>query len=846
MNTHMRNTVASIAAALSMFCNFSYAEQRLTLEKVLEHQAGVGRVLEQGEKIYFERIKPRNSAPDYLPYGYHASKEIMVVGRDGRSNPEPLFPQDTQAGYQFADPMPISPDGRYIGILKLVGWNLTPGIFDTKSGHARFFDNVLAYSNTIAPTISWVSKTEILVLMRKEPGDIDFGVNAFGMGPQKQKAVREAAWRGEKVTVSLLGAGRFKTIANPLPERSLVKINIRTGEQETLLAKPELGQEHIFFSPSRRFVLVSHMDREKLIEAGRAQASKYTVIDLKTSRTFDLPEDNVGRLPFSWSPDSEKLLFMSRGVADLDGDVVAAPVFHILNPHKNTIRSYDSVGRASLSKGDKDAVKRPSTGREPRATWMTDDIFVYAKDNEESARVDWVAVDSEGKETVLTKSFANSPDRPVARSNDLLFFLVDGDVFVVDQEGSAQNLTESIDQLSFEEIRLRGALFQSSYYAAVLPDISDVIFIGDGGDRQDIVFLESSGLVRSKFNIPVRNVELHSATRDGVVYSQHHLGEASELKLATPMVDIYKDNKQTHHNTLWTYNEHLQGAVVAGSPHRIDYKGPEGEQLYGWLYPPAGASFDDGEKYPLVVIAYAETIYPDTVPEKEPLYEAPWQVAVYGPTSRQLLSAAGYAVLLPSIPLNWPPSDPMTDMMPSIHAALDAAIETGYVDRDRLALSGHSYGGYTALSVAVQTDRFDALIAAAAPSNLISDYGQHSVLFRFEPFKAIPIEGARGQMRMGGPPWEDEERYIRNSPLFHAERVATPVMLIHGELDYVHLTQAEEMFTALAEQGKDVQFIRYWGEGHSISQSQNQRDMWKRVFGFLEDNGVTPGPKTVH
>ena len=90
-------------------------------------------------------------------------------------------------------------------------------------------------------------------------------------------------------------------------------------------------------------------------------------------------------------------------------------------------------------------------------------------------------------------------------------------------------------------------------------------------------------------------------------------------------------------------------------------------------------------------------------------------------------------------------------------------------------------------------------------------------------------------------PWEAPDRFVRNSPLFFVEHVTTPLLLIHGDLDTAaHVTQAEEMFSALYLEDKDVQFIRYFGEHHHIEQPQNQRDMWRRVFEFLEDNGVAP------
>ena len=70
--------------------------------------------------------------------------------------------------------------------------------------------------------------------------------------------------------------------------------------------------------------------------------------------------------------------------------------------------------------------------------------------------------------------------------------------------------------------------------------------------------------------------------------------------------------------------------------------------------------------------------------------------------------------------------------------------------------------------------------------------------------------------------------------------VNTPIMLIHGDLDPVNISQSEEAFSALYRQNKDVVFVRYWGEEHSINSPVNIRDMWTRVFAFLEEHGAAP------
>jgi dipeptidyl aminopeptidase/acylaminoacyl peptidase len=111
-----------------------------------------------------------------------------------------------------------------------------------------------------------------------------------------------------------------------------------------------------------------------------------------------------------------------------------------------------------------------------------------------------------------------------------------------------------------------------------------------------------------------------------------------------------------------------------------------------------------------------------------------------------------------------------------------------------------------------------------------------------------------GQTRMGEPPWRDLWRYIRNSPVYYADRVQTPLMIIQGDLDYVPMQQGEEFFTALYRQGKEAKFVRYWGEGHVISSPANIRDMWQRIFTWFDGHlkrdkaqeDATAAPKAVH
>jgi len=210
-------------------------------------------------------------------------------------------------------------------------------------------------------------------------------------------------------------------------------------------------------------------------------------------------------------------------------------------------------------------------------------------------------------------------------------------------------------------------------------------------------------------------------------------------------------------------------------------------------------------------------------------------------------------VIIPSIPLTLPngdnaslpynsgqiKGDPYLDIPKGVMPAIDKVVELGIADPERLAVMGHSYGGYSTFSLVTYTTRFKAAVAMAGLSDLVSVYGQ------FEPgdqFAAHPQDrtwlarlAEHGQLRLWATPQQDLWRYLKNSPLFFAERVQTPLMIVQGDLDTVPITQGEEFFTALQRQNKRVRFVSYAGEGHVIVQPANVRHLWSHIFAWFDE-----------
>ena len=171
----------------------------------------------------------------------------------------------------------------------------------------------------------------------------------------------------------------------------------------------------------------------------------------------------------------------------------------------------------------------------------------------------------------------------------------------------------------------------------------------------------------------------------------------------------------------------------------------------------------------------------------------------------------------------------MQDLAKTVLPGVDRAVEMGIADPERLGVMGHSYGGYCTLGLIAQTTRFKAAVASGGTGNLISAYG---AMRRDGSTYSLPW-AETGQGRMGGTPWEMRDRYIENSPAFYLDRIQTPLLLLHGELDNAAPSfLADEIFVGLRRLGKWVMYAKYEGESHAPADWEyaNQVDYWNRII----------------
>jgi dipeptidyl aminopeptidase/acylaminoacyl peptidase len=169
--------------------------------------------------------------------------------------------------------------------------------------------------------------------------------------------------------------------------------------------------------------------------------------------------------------------------------------------------------------------------------------------------------------------------------------------------------------------------------------------------------------------------------------------------------------------------------------------------------------------------------------------------------------------------------------------AIDRVGALGMVDTSRVAVMGQSFGGWTTLALITRTQRFRSAIAMAVVSDLVSYSGTFRAWDRPWPYAHIVMAPEKiieaGQQRLGGSLWQYPARYVSNSPVFQANRVETPTMIIQGDQDFEGVQQAEEFFNALQRLGKRAELVRYVGDTHAIESPANVRDMWERIMAWL-------------
>lgn len=261
----------------------------------------------------------------------------------------------------------------------------------------------------------------------------------------------------------------------------------------------------------------------------------------------------------------------------------------------------------------------------------------------------------------------------------------------------------------------------------------------------------------------------------------------------------------------------------------IDYESAKGDRLQAALFLPA--NYEEGKSYPTIVYIY------EKVSQGLNRYFAPSASGF----NKSVYTSRGYAVLMPDIVYKI--NDPGMSSVWCVVPAVEAAIASGIVDRNNVGIHGHSWGGYQSSFLVTQTDLFSAVVTGAPLTNMISMYS--SIYWNSGSANQPIFESSQG--RFYGGYWDNLEAYARNSPVYFAQNVNTPMIILHNDKDgAVDWNQGIEYFNTLRRLGKPVIMLQYVGENHGVRKPPNQKDYTIRMREFFDHHLLdNPAPEWI-
>ena len=274
---------------------------------------------------------------------------------------------------------------------------------------------------------------------------------------------------------------------------------------------------------------------------------------------------------------------------------------------------------------------------------------------------------------------------------------------------------------------------------------------------------------------------------------------------------------------LTTVNPELKDLAL-GELKPVSWTSFDGMEIWGLLLTPPG--YTGKTRIPLLVYCHGGPIGGVTLGLFPQFMHVPGQIDPY---PVEAFASAGYAVLFPMprggsgygeaghrmIINEWGGPD-YKDIM----AGVDSLIAQGIADADRLGVMGASYGGYMTNWIVTQTSRFKAAAAGASISDLADLYYLTDAGEVMAEYYQLP--------------WENPDGYRRSSPLTHAARVTTPILISHGDRDpRVPLASAQKFFRALQALGKTAEMDIYPGGGHVFYPPQQEKAVMTRNFEWM-------------
>lgn len=322
-------------------------------------------------------------------------------------------------------------------------------------------------------------------------------------------------------------------------------------------------------------------------------------------------------------------------------------------------------------------------------------------------------------------------------------------------------------------------------------------------DEKQIYFIGTDHGASGLFTVNLQGELATVYKKDNHVFGFSSIEEGFILGISSPIkpCDFFHLVVNDELSKLTNANAEFLSEVELIASEEVKFTAEDGWEVQGWLLRPYG--FEEGKKYPLVL----------------EIHGGPHMM--YGQTffhEMQLLAAKGYVVLytnprgshgygqkfVDACRHDYGGKD-YTDLM----SAVDYVLETySFIDENRLGVTGGSYGGFMTNWIVGHTNRFKAAVTQRSISNWLSFYGVSDIGYFFNRWEH------------GLDLLDDPKKLWEISPLKYADNVETPLLILHGELDFrCPIEQAEQLYVTLKHLKKEVEFVRFPGSNHELSRS---------------------------
>lgn len=256
-----------------------------------------------------------------------------------------------------------------------------------------------------------------------------------------------------------------------------------------------------------------------------------------------------------------------------------------------------------------------------------------------------------------------------------------------------------------------------------------------------------------------------------------------------------------------------------GSAELVHWKATDGQPLDGILIKPDG--FDPQTKYPMMVYFYERN--------SDNLHSYYTPAAGRSIINHSFYVSRGYVVFIPDIP--YKTGEPGPSAVNAVLPGVESIVKQGFVNPKKIGMQGHSWGGYQTAYLVTQTDMFACAESGAPVSNMTSAYGG----IRWSSGMSRMFQYERTQSRIGADLWSARDKYIANSPVFFADKIKTPLLILHNDKDgAVPWYQGIELFVALRRLEQPAWLLNYNGDPHWVMKDANRRDFATRMQQFFD------------